>query len=847
MIEKLYIQTDIQKNERFIKEAVAASDANTESLGFLPRQVFRDKNAKGSFWVAVDSNNTYLGHLIYGGEYPFLKIVQLYCEPKFRGQGVASNLLNKLISYGNEHQYAAIKAEVAADLKANQFYQKNGFVCFREFIKSKTTERIIKAYQFELDRPDFFKTLESRDQSFTPINQFKLEKYYFDLNALLDISSERRDRGSDVLDAHRNGTIKVNISPEIYKELNRAKFFDTEAKNVADLFHELDLIDSLELNQLVEKIRKLVFPERKRNSKKAEQDNSDLTHLAYAIRNNIPYFVTNESAILKASQKLQAEVGIEVIALSELIHSKNEDFSLEATSLKMMSGAHELEVFSHKKLKNNLKKEKELYGFLDKAIDARGFFENDNFHVMASLNNKDVITPGAPALEAFLKSNTKINPKDACIEYLIDWVLNHPALKEYSQIDFRIPKNDIPCISKLDFFGFFEQSTSTLEGYRSFSKLIMPKFINEFSWPLVTHNLSLSKNIIDEKKPERFDSKTTIRNSRGATYNLSTQELEQYFYPSKIHTSDRDYVIIPIKPEFSNQLVYDSDQPNLFPNTSARFFAKKAYFRSPTHTKLIQKGQIAIFYETSPSQKIVGTAVVDSSEVRTVDEAYNKLSQIGVFDKKEIKSFSNKDGKVHVFTFSAFTKLDAEISCRQIKKVVPKFNPISPFRIKAEQALTLLNDGYICPTNEILISINPKFSRKILNGTKKVEFRKKTLPQPPGTRMWIYSTDPDKGIVGFGFLNKTIPGTPENIWEKYADISGMNKNDFFAYYKGTNIAYAHEIIGVKELRKKITLIEMREANCNFQNPPQSFQTFLKNPSLLGFIKRKYDAYKILEM
>ena len=73
----------------------------------------------------------------------------------------------------------------------------------------------------------------------------------------------------------------------------------------------------------------------------------------------------------------------------------------------------------------------------------------------------------------------------------------------------------------------------------------------------------------------------------------------------------------------------------------------------------------------------------------------------------------------------------------------------------------------------ILLSIKPKFADMILDGTKRVEYRK-ALASVANDRIFLYATAPIKKVVA--------------VWACYLDCSGITKEEFDEYFKDKKYA-----------------------------------------------------------
>lgn len=99
--------------------------------------------------------------------------------------------------------------------------------------------------------------------------------------------------------------------------------------------------------------------------------------------------------------------------------------------------------------------------------------------------------------------------------------------------------------------------------------------------------------------------------------------------------------------------------------------------------------------------------------------------------------------------------------------------------------------------NSIIISINPKHVKNILNGTKKYEYRtikaKKKI-----NKIIIYETSPIKKIVAEVELIEILENTPSIIWQSTKNFSGIDKDFFDNYFKNRNNAYAYKLGEIKK-------------------------------------------------
>ncbi len=118
---------------------------------------------------------------------------------------------------------------------------------------------------------------------------------------------------------------------------------------------------------------------------------------------------------------------------------------------------------------------------------------------------------------------------------------------------------------------------------------------------------------------------------------------------------------------------------------------------------------------------------------------------------------------------------------------------------------------------DIILSLKPEYAEKILDGTKRYEFRKQR-PRHQVQQVYIYASSPKKRIMGRFRIGRVIHGSPEEIWERCGNEGGIEKEKFFSYFGDRTIGYGFEVDEVERFDPPIDPVEI---NCGFR-APQSF-------------------------
>jgi predicted transcriptional regulator len=122
----------------------------------------------------------------------------------------------------------------------------------------------------------------------------------------------------------------------------------------------------------------------------------------------------------------------------------------------------------------------------------------------------------------------------------------------------------------------------------------------------------------------------------------------------------------------------------------------------------------------------------------------------------------------------------------------------------------------------LLISVRPEFAEKILNGTKTIELRKSSPNVSVGDLVIIYSTLPEKAIVGTCVVKEIIKKAPLQLWRIHSSKMGIDRKRYFEYFKDTNLAIGIVLTSIDKLDKKLSLDSVRKAIPKF-SPPQTFR------------------------
>ena len=111
---------------------------------------------------------------------------------------------------------------------------------------------------------------------------------------------------------------------------------------------------------------------------------------------------------------------------------------------------------------------------------------------------------------------------------------------------------------------------------------------------------------------------------------------------------------------------------------------------------------------------------------------------------------------------------------------------------------------------KVLLSIKPEFVEKILDGSKKFEFRKSIFKREGVEKVIIYATMPVGKVVAEFTIEEILHEKPDAIWHLTKEFSGITRKFFDEYYKGKDTAVAIRVGNVTRYSKPLNLSTLGE-------------------------------------
>ncbi|NUB12095.1 helix-turn-helix domain-containing protein [Azospirillum brasilense] len=124
-------------------------------------------------------------------------------------------------------------------------------------------------------------------------------------------------------------------------------------------------------------------------------------------------------------------------------------------------------------------------------------------------------------------------------------------------------------------------------------------------------------------------------------------------------------------------------------------------------------------------------------------------------------------------------------------------------------------------TRDIVLSIKPNYSEKILQGKKTIELRRRfPISVSQGSTAYIYSTSPDMALVGSVRIDGIERLPLKILWRKHGKSASIRKPDFDKNFSELEEGFALKLSEAHRFARPLSLLELKE-RFDFK-APQSF-------------------------
>lgn len=239
------------------------------------------------------------------------------------------------------------------------------------------------------------------------------------------------------------------------------------------------------------------------------------------------------------------------------------------------------------------------------------------------------------------------------------------------------------------------------------------------------------------------------------------------------------------------------------------------------------------------SGKTIEAKVIHTNEAsQSVGLALKKLRKISGLTQLEMSKRLNvgqasiskieKRGDIHVSTIQKYVEalgaklhIDASFEANTPLGLSIRNTFDLDYCDDSQIVLPIFGEGDFKPRRDVVLSIKPQYSSKIISGLKTVELRRRfPTSAPKGTMAYIYSTSPTMAMVGIAEIKEVIKISTSEIWDRFSDVAFIEKTDFENYFYGVEEGCVIKFSSARAFENPLPLSELR-ARFGFE-PPQSF-------------------------
>jgi predicted transcriptional regulator/DNA-binding XRE family transcriptional regulator len=175
----------------------------------------------------------------------------------------------------------------------------------------------------------------------------------------------------------------------------------------------------------------------------------------------------------------------------------------------------------------------------------------------------------------------------------------------------------------------------------------------------------------------------------------------------------------------------------------------------------------------------------------------------------------------YVTALGATLRIDAAFTAKAIRTLNFENAFDNDFQDDDQFVFPIFGDELFRPKRDVVLSVRPLYSEKIIQGEKTIELRRRfPMSAPRGTIAYIYSTSPVRAMVGSAEIQDVVKLPIGDIWKKFGKMAHIDRKNFDDYFSGLKDGYALRFTNARPFTRPVDLSELRK-RFGFE-PPQSF-------------------------
>lgn len=291
-----------------LERVMALHRLNAKTLGFLPKGAFEEHAKLRQIIVALESDGSCLGYLLYRIARGRASIVHLCVANAARGRGVARQLVERLKQ--ETRSLEGIGLYCRRDFDATYVWSKFGFEAAHAKAGRGKDLAELTFWWFSHGHEDLF----SRVAESAPVRQ----RVVIDANVFYDLHTRESPESEDskaLLADWVQASIELVVTKELRNEIVKGPTEECRRQSRAAATGYTTLTADDEVFQMLCTDLRSRFPE-----SATLRDEADLRQIAYAIAGGAPFFVTRDEVLVERCESLYQTHGLMVLLPAELIN-----------------------------------------------------------------------------------------------------------------------------------------------------------------------------------------------------------------------------------------------------------------------------------------------------------------------------------------------------------------------------------------------------------------------------------------------------------------------------------------------------------------------------------------------
>lgn len=619
----------------------ALADGEKEALGFLPEAAYRDAIESRrliAMCTPVDGRPEVVGFVLFSGVFPNARIQQIVVAEEHRRTGIATALINEVVSHLESRGYLTISAAVASDLAAAQaFYEHNGFIARHSRRGGQARDRTIVLRARDLANESLLTVLDPAivtseaavDLGLRMRSASQAPLYAIDINVLFDVLKRKHRPRSTIagrlIAAALGHQIRLAVAPEFIVELERTTKDDAvdPVLALARQLPRLPIDDREETDRLAHLVHTIVFVDPALSEAGSPQALSDARHLAQAAMARASGYVTSDRRMLEARNCLLQQIGIDVASLEEFDALLPIEASAQDNA-RLRDSDCTVRSVSVDAIREYLHSHHVAETFIAEFAPSSAAL--DPWRARAVMEAGEIVAVGiycaphridAPA-RIFVHVRSDHVACDTFADHLLDAQCEEACRSGPVTIELPCTPGQAVVRRAAGLRGFLPVSHAD-----TLIKVALGRPVTDESWSAIARHTRRKTGLrLPEGGPtlEAVQSGLGVQSPDGKTITVRLSALEDALGPTILIWPGRDGAIVPIARNYADDLLGTSDQFPLFGSPEAAFLTRRTYFNSPRSAALLRSGRPILFYESLRSGgrgAIVAAArIVDATVVR---------------------------------------------------------------------------------------------------------------------------------------------------------------------------------------------------------------------------------------